>query len=286
MPDQVAVAVEGRALRKAYGGGVVALDGVDLRVPQGGSVAVMGPSGSGKSTLLHLLGLLDRPDDGEVAVGGQASRGLGERERAALRRDRIGFVFQAFNLVPVLTVAENVALPATIAGRKPPGFDARVRTVLERVGLADEAGRLPRQLSGGQQQRVALARAIVGEPLVLLADEPTGNLDSRSGAEVLALLQEVRREHGTAVVMVTHDAKAAAVVGDEVVLLRDGAIAGRLELRGTADHRRHASVLRWLEAGEGEVAGEAELDLGPATPVRVRRRLGPDGRRAPLRARG
>jgi putative ABC transport system ATP-binding protein len=250
--------LETREVHKSFGNAdapVVALAGLSLTVLRGRFLSVMGPSGSGKSTLLHLLGALDRPTTGDVLVEGQSLTALSEREIAHLRRDRIGFVFQAYNLIPVLTAAENVALPAVIARRRGAEQDARVDAVLEQVGLGDVRNRLPSQLSGGQQQRVALARALFTNPAVVLADEPTGNLDSRAGAEVLELLRSAQREVGATVVMVTHDASAAAT-GDEVMLLRDGRHVSSLDLDGTPAAGRAAAVLRWLEAAEGTSAPE------------------------------
>src|SRR4051794_28303447 len=224
--------IEARQLVKEYETGRTrqrALVGVSLAVPQGCFISIMGPSGSGKSTLLHLLGGLDEPTSGDVIFEGTPISKLPEKERTLLRRRRIGLVFQAFNLVPVLSAADNVALPAVIAGEKPPQYQERLARSLAMVGLTENAGQLPSQLSGGQQQRVALARALFMEPAVLLADEPTGNLDTRTGAEVLALFRDVQAAQGTSIVMVTHDPRAAAT-GDEVVMLRDGAVAGSLSL--------------------------------------------------------
>ena len=225
-----------------------ALAGVSLEVPAGRFVSVMGPSGSGKSTLLHLLGGLDEPTSGTVLVGGQSLFDLSEVERTTLRRRQIGFVFQFFNLIPVLTAAENVALPAVVAGAKPATYDGDLEQALDIIGLRDHRHKLPSQLSGGQQQRVAIARALFMKPAVLLADEPTGNLDTTTGAEVLALLRRVQQDLGTTVVMVTHDPRAAAT-GDEVVMLVDGRVAGHLELAGDTD-RRVAQVLQSIEGVE------------------------------------
>ncbi|MGZ9929130.1 ABC transporter ATP-binding protein [Streptomyces sp. NC-S4] len=206
---------------------VTALDRVCLDVPRGTFTAVMGPSGSGKSTLLQCAAGLDRPTSGSVRVGGTELAGLGETRLTLLRRDRIGFVFQAFNLLPALTAEQNVALPLRLAGRRP--ARAEVREVLARVGLADRARHRPAQLSGGQQQRVALARALITRPEVLFADEPTGALDSRTGRGVLALLRSMVDTERQTVVMVTHDPVAASCA-DRVVFLADGRMNG--ELRG------------------------------------------------------
>jgi putative ABC transport system ATP-binding protein len=209
-------------VRKTYGKGetaVLALAGVSLQVPRGQMCAVMGPSGSGKSTLMHCLAGLDSVDSGSITIGGTAVTGLGDKALTALRRDRVGFVFQQYNLLPTLTAEENITLPLAIAGRTPDRawFDEVVRT----LGLADRLGHRPSELSGGQQQRVACARALITRPDVVFADEPTGNLDSRSGAEVLAFLQRSARELHQTVVMVTHDPNAASYA-DRVVFLADG----------------------------------------------------------------
>jgi putative ABC transport system ATP-binding protein len=222
-----------------------ALDGVDLDVPRGAFVSVMGPSGSGKSTLLHLLGGLDTPNDGEVLLDGQSLSAMPDRERTLTRRHRIGFIFQAFNLVPVLTAGENVALPAVIDGERPEAYEERLQRVLEVVNLRDRRDQLPSELSGGEQQRVAAARALFVEPEVLLADEPTGNLDSRSGVELLSVLKRAQQERGQTVVLVTHD-PAAASFGDEVVYLRDGKVSGHLHLDGEGGDRAQL-VLAWLQ---------------------------------------
>ncbi|MFJ8027093.1 ABC transporter ATP-binding protein [Streptomyces sp. NPDC096311] len=213
---------------KTYGAGesaVTALDGVNLGLARGSFTAVMGPSGSGKSTLLRCAAGLERPDSGIVRVDGAQMTGGGEAELTRFRRDRIGFVFQQYNLLPTLTVAQNTILPLKLARRRVDR--ARVREVLTAVGLGDRLGSLPDQLSGGQQQRVAIARALVAEPRVIFADEPTGALDSRGARDVLRLLQEAVRVHGTTVVMVTHDPLAASYA-DAVVFLADGRMAGRL----------------------------------------------------------
>jgi putative ABC transport system ATP-binding protein len=213
---------------KVYGSGdtaTVALDEATVELPTGRFTAVMGPSGSGKSTLLHCLAGLDRLTDGQVLVGEVELGTLSDKELTLLRRTRIGFVFQAFNLVPTLTARENIALPLTLAGRKPdPGwFDEVIAT----VGLGDRLGHRPSELSGGQQQRVAVARALVSRPAIVFADEPTGNLDSRSGAEVLEFLRRAVDEMGQTIVMVTHDPGAAAQA-DAVVFLADGRIVDHM----------------------------------------------------------
>ncbi|KOT32566.1 ABC transporter [Streptomyces caelestis] len=219
-------AVALRRVSRRYGSGdgaVNALDEVSLAFPRGSFTAVMGPSGSGKSTLLQCAAGLDRPTSGSVTVGGTELTGLGERRLTLLRRDRIGFVFQAFNLLPALTAEQNVALPLRLAGRRVPR--ARIREALHRVGLGDRARHRPAELSGGQQQRIALARALITRPDVLFADEPTGALDSRTGHEVLTLLRGMADHEGQTVVMVTHDPVAASRA-DRVVFLVDGRVHG------------------------------------------------------------
>jgi putative ABC transport system ATP-binding protein len=227
----VEYALTTRALTKVYGEGktvVRALDGVDLGVGRGEMVAIMGPSGSGKSTLLHMLGALDTPSSGEILLGGERYDGLGEAALTRLRRYKIGFVFQFFNLLPTLSAEENVMLPALIAGRRDEATRERARALLGRVGLADRAHHLPSELSGGEQQRTSIARALLTEPEIVLADEPTGNLDTRSSGEVLELLRELNRAEGQTIVIVTHEPGAAAVAG-RVMFLRDGRVAGEVE---------------------------------------------------------
>ncbi|MFF8656420.1 ABC transporter ATP-binding protein [Streptomyces huasconensis] len=217
-------AVRLTAVRRLHGD-VAALDGVDLEVPAGTFVAVMGPSGSGKSTLLQCAAGLDRPTSGTVEVGGTPLTGLSERRLTLLRRERVGFVFQAFNLIPSLSAAQNVALPLRLAGRRPSRTD--IHDALGRVGLADRARHRPGELSGGQQQRVALARALVTRPAVLFGDEPTGALDTGTGRQVLGLLRGLVDGEGQTTVMVTHDPVAASYA-DRVVFLVDGRVAGEL----------------------------------------------------------
>ena len=220
-------------LRKEYGKGealVRAVDGVSMDVGPGETVAVMGPSGCGKSTLLHLLGGLDRPTGGEIWLAGQSLGQLGERRLARLRRDAIGFVFQAFHLMDELTAVENVELPALLAGRSPRAARRRAAELLEQVGLADRARFVPAALSGGQRQRVAIARALVGDPLVVLADEPTGNLDSEATVEVLRLFESLHVA-GHTLVVVTHDSRIAATA-DRLIGMRDGAFVDETRLTG------------------------------------------------------
>jgi putative ABC transport system ATP-binding protein len=219
------MALSARRLTRRYGhdsGLVRAVDEIDLDVPTGQTLAVMGPSGCGKSTLLHLLGGLQRPTDGEVWLAGRRIDTMSERSLARLRRDSVGFVFQAFHLMDELTAVENVELAALLAGQSPRRARKRAMYLLDRVGLADRATHLPSALSGGQRQRVAVARALSNEPLVVLADEPTGNLDSASGAEVLALLRELNAD-GTTVVVITHDRDVAAGLPRQV-RMRDGEV--------------------------------------------------------------
>ncbi|MEE1786157.1 ABC transporter ATP-binding protein [Streptomyces sp. SP17BM10] len=221
-------------LTKVYGSGdtrVTALDGVSIGFREGEFTAIMGPSGCGKSTLLHCAAGLDTPTSGSVRIGTTELGTLDDRQLTRLRRDRIGFVFQAFNLLPTLTALENITLPLAIAGRGP---DQRwLDRVIAMVGLAERLGHRPAQLSGGQQQRVAVARALAGRPAVVFADEPTGNLDSRAGTEVLGFLRDSVRELGQTVVMVTHDPVAAAFA-DRAVFLSDGRLVDEM-VRPTPD---------------------------------------------------
>jgi putative ABC transport system ATP-binding protein len=221
-------AVAARGLSKVYGQGdtaVHALRGVDVEFATGAFTAIMGPSGSGKSTLMHCLAGLDTVTEGTVRIGDIELTGLGDKQLTRLRRDRIGFIFQAFNLLPTLTAEQNIRLPLEIAGRQadPALFDV----VIDTVGLRDRLGHRPTELSGGQQQRVAVARALISRPQVIFADEPTGNLDSRSGAEVLSFLRTSVRELEQTIVMVTHDPVAASYA-DRVVFLRDGRLVHEL----------------------------------------------------------
>ncbi len=224
-PTQVkAPAVAASAVTRRYGDGESAVDalrGVTLEVPAGQFTAVMGPSGSGKSTLMHLLAGLDTPTSGTVHIGGEDITAMNDKQLTKLRRRHIGFVFQQFNLLPTLTAEENIVLPLSIARRKPANED--VEALIARVGLTERRDHRPSELSGGQQQRVAIARALVSQPTVLFADEPTGNLDSASGAEILTLLREAVELDGQTTLMVTHDAHAAAVA-DRVVFIADGRI--------------------------------------------------------------
>jgi ABC-type lipoprotein export system ATPase subunit len=227
-----------RGLEKEYGRGeglVRALDGIELDVASAETLAVMGPSGCGKSTLLHLLGGLERPSAGQVWLAGKRIDELSEKALARLRRHAIGFVFQAFHLMDELTAVENVELPALLAGRSPRAARGRAAELLERVGLADRAKHLPTALSGGERQRVAIARALSNEPLVVLADEPTGNLDSAATIDVLRLLDSLRAA-GQTLLIVTHDSRIAATA-DRLISMRDGAFVEETRLtHGTSGH--------------------------------------------------
>jgi putative ABC transport system ATP-binding protein len=239
-------AVRARGLVKDHGQGqgrVRAVDEVDLEVPEGQMLAVMGSSGCGKSTLLHLLGGLERPSDGEVWLAGRRIDTLSERALARLRRRSVGFVFQAFHLVEELSATENVELPALLAGRSRRQARRRAGLLLERVGLADRARHLPSQLSGGQRQRVAIARALVNEPLVVLADEPTGNLDTAATLDVLRIFGDLRSA-GQTLVIVTHDERVAATA-DRLISMRDGMFVDDTRLAGA--HPRGLGGLIGLE---------------------------------------
>jgi putative ABC transport system ATP-binding protein len=227
-------ALEARGLHKRFSLGaetVHALRGVDLVIRSGEFVAVMGPSGSGKSTLLHLLGLLDHPDEGTIVLAGNPTHGLDDDALTDLRRTQLGFVFQTFELVPNLTARENVLLPAEISGDGRAALP-RLERLARQLGIDDRLGHRPDQLSGGQRQRVALARALINDPVLVLADEPTGNLDSRTGREVLGLLRAGVDDHGWTVVIVTHDVQAA-MTADRIVFLHDGTVSGETVIDGT-----------------------------------------------------
>ncbi len=222
-------AARARNVSKYYGSGetqVTALDDVTVDIPRGRFTAIMGPSGSGKSTLMHCMAGLDQISSGETYIGDTALSKLKDKQLTALRRDRIGFIFQSFNLVPTLTALENITLPMDIADRKVD--KAWLNTVIETVGLRSRLGHRPSELSGGQQQRVACARALTSQPDIIFADEPTGNLDSRAGAEILAFLSGSVRDLGRTIVMVTHD-PAAAAYSDQVLFLSDGKIVDRMD---------------------------------------------------------
>ena len=244
--DGNASVLQARGLHRHYGHGdglVRAVDGVDLDVAPGETVAVMGPSGCGKTTLLHLLGGLDRPSSGEVSLAGHRLDRQGERALARTRRNDVGFVFQAFHLMEELTAVENVELPGLLGGHPRRAAREQAVLLLDRVGLADRAGFLPAQLSGGQRQRVAIARALANEPLVVLADEPTGNLDSAATLDVLRLFDSLH-EAGQTLVVVTHDARIAATA-DRMIAMRDGAFVDETRLTGGTTGR--LGVLAGLE---------------------------------------
>jgi putative ABC transport system ATP-binding protein len=247
--------LEAKGLRKKYQMGEVAveaLSGLDFQVKRGEFVAIMGPSGSGKSTLLHLLGGLDVPSEGEVTLAGQRLSILKDKQATLVRRHNIGFVFQFFNLLPTLTAEENIALPLLIDGKNLRQYQARIDTLLALVGLADRRQHKPDQLSGGEQQRVALARALVTEPAIVLADEPTGNLDSKTGTSIMNLLKRSCVELNQALIAVTHDARAAAFA-DRVVFLRDGKIVNQLQLSELPEmSERLNRVVRAFETLESE----------------------------------
>ena len=233
MNEPEKVLVRARGLRKEYGreGGLVrAVNSVDLEVARGESLAIMGPSGCGKSTLLHLIGGLDRPSAGELWLAGRRIDRLSERELARLRRHEVGFVFQAYHLMDELTAQENVELPALLAGRSPGEARRRARQLLDQVGLAERADHLPSALSGGQRQRVAIARALANEPQLVLADEPTGNLDSAATLEVLRLFEALHAA-GLTLVIVTHDERIAATA-DRLISMRDGTFVDETHLAG------------------------------------------------------
>lgn len=242
-------------LKKVYGSGdtaVTALDGVSLQVDPGEFVAIMGPSGCGKSTLMHLLGGLDRPTSGSVMIDGHNLSDLSDAKLTELRRRRVGFIFQFFNLIPVLDALENAALPITLDGVR--GTEARERAAdwLRKVGLDDRLDHRPDQLSGGQQQRVAVARALVADPALILADEPTGNLDTRASEEIATLLRQVANDWGRAVVIVTHDPRIAAYA-DRIIFLKDGAIIDQtvLEPRGSQNGQNAGVVAEKIQAFGG-----------------------------------
>jgi putative ABC transport system ATP-binding protein len=222
-------------LTKVYGQGetaIAAVEDINVTIDEGEFVAVMGPSGCGKSTLLHLIGGLDRPTSGRVLLNGDDISQLNDNRLTEVRRQQIGFVFQFFNLIPVLTAVENAALPLTLDGVKPAEGRARATEWLQRMGLGDRLGNRPDQLSGGQQQRVAIARALVAEPRLVLADEPTGNLDSRAADEIAALLRQVADTWGRGVLMVTHDPRIAAYA-DRIIFLKDGTIVDETRLQNS-----------------------------------------------------
>lgn len=249
--------LEAKSLSKQYHLGsvdVAALAGVDFQVEKGEFVAIMGPSGSGKSTLLHLLGGLDTPSGGEVWLRGEQLSALNDRLATLARRRNIGFVFQFFNLLPTLTAEENILLPVMIDGKDTGKYQQRLETLLDLIGMTDRRHHRPDQLSGGEQQRVALARALITEPAILLADEPTGNLDSKTSKAIMELLRRSADRLGQTIVMVTHDPRAAAYA-DRVVFLRDGRVHRQMTLakeEALADRlRRLIEVIESLEESTG-----------------------------------
>jgi putative ABC transport system ATP-binding protein len=244
--------VQTQNLTKIYGTGstaVTALDHVNINIHDGEFVAIMGPSGCGKSTLLHLLGGLDTPSDGKVIIDGDSIAEMPDDKLTELRRRRIGFVFQFFNLIPVLSAAENAALPVTLEGIKPAEAATKAKEWLGRFGLADRASSRPDQLSGGQQQRVAIARALVAEPSLILADEPTGNLDTRSGDEIASLLRNVSKDYNRTIIMVTHDPRIAAY-SDRIIFLKDGKVVDETLLERKNTKREQVVVDKVKEVGD------------------------------------
>ena len=253
--------VQTQKLTKSYGSGataITALDHVNITIKEGEFVAIMGPSGCGKSTLLHLLGGLDKPSEGHVLIGGHNLSDLNDDKLTELRRRKIGFVFQFFNLIPVLNAMENAALPVTLDGLKPAEAKKKATQWLTKFGLADRLSNRPDQLSGGQQQRVAIARALVAEPELILADEPTGNLDTRSSDEIASLLRNVSKEYKRTVVMVTHDPRIAAYA-DRIIFLKDGKVVDETLLErtparagGARENGKNADVVAAKVKGLGD----------------------------------
>ena len=261
-PDGTARAVRARSLTKTYGKGeaiVRALDGVDVDFEQGRFTAIMGPSGSGKSTLMHLLAGLDSATSGQAFLGATEITGLNDKALTRLRRDRVGFVFQQFNLLPMFTAEQNITLPVELAGASVDRawFD----TLVETLGLQGRLTHRPGELSGGQQQRVAIARALIAQPDVVFADEPTGNLDSRSGAEVLSFLRRSVRELGRTIIMVTHDPSAAAYA-DRAVLIADGRIAGDISDPTPDSAMAGLDALRTLEPAVATAPRASAFETG------------------------
>ena len=244
--------IQTQSLTKIYGSGatgVTALDHINMTIKPGEFVAIMGPSGCGKSTLLHLLGGLDKPTEGKVLLEGMPIDEMSDDKLTKLRRRKMGFVFQFYNLIPVLTAVENAALPVTLDGVKPADAKAKATEWLTRFGLADRLTNRPDQLSGGQQQRVAIARALVAEPTLILADEPTGNLDTNSGNEIAGLLRKVSQEYGRTVVMVTHDPRIAAYA-DRIIFLKDGKMIDETRFEGNNGNNAEAVVEKMKEIGD------------------------------------
>jgi len=237
--------LEAKNVRKQYKMGshsIDALAGVDFLVEQGEFVAIMGPSGSGKSTLLHLIGGLDQATEGEVTIAGQPLSLLKDTQITLLRRRHVGFVFQFFNLLPTLTAEENITLPLLIDGKNLHKYQERLTALLDLIGLTDRRSHKPEQLSGGEQQRVALARALITEPDIVLADEPTGNLDSKTGTTIMELLRRSCQEFGQTVIVVTHDPRAASYA-DRVVFLRDGLVATEVRFDSASSSSQNLKVI-------------------------------------------
>jgi len=244
--------VQTQNLTKIYGSGataVTALDHVNINIDDGEFVAIMGPSGCGKSTLLHLIGGLDTPSNGAVLIDGTSIAEMPDDKLTELRRRRIGFVFQFFNLIPVLSAVENAALPVTLEGVNPADAAARAREWLGRFDMTDRSSNRPDQLSGGEQQRVAIARALVAEPSLILADEPTGNLDTRSGDEIASLLRNVSKDYNRTIIMVTHDPRIAAYA-DRIIFLKDGVVVDETLLERKNTRREQMVEEKVKEVGD------------------------------------
>jgi putative ABC transport system ATP-binding protein len=244
--------IQTQNLTKIYGTGptaVIALDHVNIKINDGEFVAIMGPSGCGKSTLLHLLGGLDTPSQGDVLIDGASIAKMPDDRLTELRRRKIGFVFQFFNLIPVLTAAENAALPVTLDGVKPAEAAAKAKDWLVRFGLGERLSSRPDQLSGGQQQRVAIARALVAEPSLILADEPTGNLDTRAGDEIAGLLRDVSKKYNRTIIMVTHDPRIAAYA-DRIIFLKDGKVVDETLLEKKSNRNAQMVEAKVKEVGD------------------------------------
>jgi putative ABC transport system ATP-binding protein len=244
--------LEAESLFKQYNLGehhVNALDGVDFVVEEGEFVAIMGPSGSGKSTLLHLMGGLDKPSEGEITLAGKKISLLKDKQVTLLRRRNVGFVFQFFNLLPTLTAEENITLPLLIDGKRIGDYQDHLETLLNLIGLSDRRRHKPEQLSGGEQQRVALARALITQPAIVLADEPTGNLDTKTGKNIMELLRRSCDELGQTIVVVTHDPRAASYA-NRVVFLRDGVIAAKVGLEDLDYPQKLRKIIEEMEKFE------------------------------------
>jgi len=267
-PPQTAPAVEIEDLEKTYILGphaVPALRGVALRIEPGEFVAVMGPSGCGKTTLLNMIGLLDTPTRGTVRIGGKEISSLSDNERADLRRDSLGFVFQFYNLLPMLTAFENVEIPLNFKGLDRANRKVRADEMLARVGLAGRAHHLPAELSGGEQQRVTIARALANRPSIVLLDEPTGDLDSKTGAEIMDLVFRLNREEKTTFVMVTHD-RVLALRADRILTMQDGKIVGE-ERPAPSGGAQGAGGMEAVGQGSAGQPGDKEIQAGGVSPA-------------------